>query len=79
MLAMKQHCEKCGANLTATATAYICSYECTFCQRCSEAMLHICPNCSGQLQRRPARKMQTAETAAEQAQKKLAAVLQREG
>ncbi|WP_370584686.1 DUF1272 domain-containing protein [Oculatella sp. LEGE 06141] len=35
--------------------AYICSYECTFCDHCTTAMNAICPNCSGELVRRPRR------------------------
>ena len=36
--------------------ARICSYECTFCAGCAEATLAgRCPNCGGELVRRPIR------------------------
>jgi hypothetical protein len=56
-LEMKADCEKCGANLAATAEAYICSYECTFCKTCATDMAHACPNCGGELVRRPKREV----------------------
>ena len=52
-LEMKKACEKCGRTLVAKARAYICIYECTFCGDCSVAMNSICPNCGGELVRRP--------------------------
>ncbi|MFF4338944.1 DUF1272 domain-containing protein [Kitasatospora sp. NPDC001540] len=55
-LEMRDHCEKCGAaELPPEAAARICSYECTFCPACSEAMRHVCPNCGGELVPRPRR------------------------
>jgi hypothetical protein len=54
-LEMRGQCERCNADLPATAEARICSYECTFCPTCSEAMAHVCPNCQGELVRRPRR------------------------
>lgn len=53
-LNMKPDCERCSRTLTGNH-AYICSYECTFCADCSEAMQHRCPNCNGELVRRPRR------------------------
>lgn len=38
-----------------TPAVMICSYECTFCSRCTEEMSSICPNCGGELIRRPRR------------------------
>jgi len=55
-LEMRDHCEKCEARLGHADEAYICSYECTFCGDCSKAMARICPNCGGELLRRPRRK-----------------------
>ncbi|HZS82875.1 MAG TPA: DUF1272 domain-containing protein [Stellaceae bacterium] len=55
-LEMRAACEKCGAALPHEETAFICSYECTFCGSCSEAMSHTCPNCGGELLRRPRRR-----------------------
>ena len=57
-LEMRDQCEKCAKPLPAeSAEARICSYECTFCADCAEAMGR-CPNCSGELQPRP-RRMKT--------------------
>jgi two-component system, LytTR family, sensor kinase len=55
-LEMKARCEKCGSALPADAEAYICSYECTFCAACTASAQIICPNCGGELIRRPRRK-----------------------
>ena len=52
-LEMKTRCEKCGANLAPRTEAYICVYECTFWASCTEALNAVCPNCSGELVRRP--------------------------
>lgn len=54
-LEMRGECEKCGAGLAAGGEAFICSYECTFCGGCADGMEHICPNCGGELLRRPRR------------------------
>ena len=54
-LEMKATCEQCESDLAQDGEAYICSYECTFCAACTEAMEHKCPNCSGVLERRPRR------------------------
>src|SRR5262245_45640268 len=55
-LELKRACEKCGATLARSGTAYICSYECTYCPSCAEQMNFVCPNCGGELVRRPRRK-----------------------
>ena len=54
-LELRSTCEGCGAALPADGTAYICSYECTFCARCAESGERACPNCGGELVRRPRR------------------------
>lgn len=55
-LEMRDRCERCSAPLPKDcAEARICSYECTFCARCSEAMDGRCPNCGGELVPRPRR------------------------
>lgn len=54
-LTMKGSCERCRVALAAESNAYICSYECTFCAKCVAAMSGRCPNCSGELTRRPSR------------------------
>lgn len=52
---MREECERCGAALTAAGEARICSYECTFCPACADALASVCPNCGGELVRRPRR------------------------
>ena len=54
-LEMRAECERCGAALEPGGEALICSYECTFCRSCGEAMEHVCPNCGGELVERPRR------------------------
>ena len=54
-LAMKDMCERCNAPLPHDAAARICSFECTFCPACAEAMGNVCPNCGGELVARPRR------------------------
>lgn len=54
-LEMRPTCEECQAPLVPGEAAYICSFECTFCPACSEAMGERCPNCGGELVRRPRR------------------------
>ena len=57
MLAMRPDCERCGRDLPpGSAEAQICSFECTFCSDCAAGPLAgTCPNCGGELVRRPAR------------------------
>ena len=54
-LEMRTECERCGAELAPDGEARICSYECTFCSACAEAMSAVCPNCGGELVTRPRR------------------------
>ena len=54
-LEMRTACERCAAALAQDDDATICSYECTFCRSCAEAMDFSCPNCSGELVSRPKR------------------------
>lgn len=54
-LEMKQACEKCARALENMGEAYICSFECSFCQGCASDMRLICPNCGGELVARPRR------------------------
>jgi len=54
-LEMRTACERCGAALDADGEAFICSFECTFCGACTEALRATCPNCFGELVRRPRR------------------------
>ncbi|YCA45653.1 DUF1272 domain-containing protein [Bacillus sp. JZ8] len=39
--------------LTSVSIAYICVHECTFCPDCTNNMNYICPNCGGELVKRP--------------------------
>ncbi len=53
---MKPNCEQCNKKLQQDGVAYICSYECTYCEKCTMDMNNVCPNCGGELVRRPKRK-----------------------
>lgn len=55
VLELKKLCEKCSMRLSPGGVAYICSYECTFCRSCADEMNYVCPNCEGELVRRPRR------------------------
>jgi hypothetical protein len=57
MLAMRPNCECCDRDFRADADeAFICSFECTFCEPCASGPLRgVCPNCGGELARRPRR------------------------
>ncbi|MBI1340764.1 DUF1272 domain-containing protein [bacterium] len=54
---MRPNCECCGRDLSPEGgDALICSFECTFCVTCTEDVLKgTCPNCGGDLSRRPRR------------------------
>ena len=52
-LQLKSFCERCGQAIALCDKAYICVYECTFCHACTLWMGFICPNCGGELVRRP--------------------------
>ncbi len=55
-LDMRADCERCGLDLPAEAPgAFICSFECTFCAICADALDERCPNCGGELVDRPTR------------------------
>ncbi|MCB1420798.1 MAG: DUF1272 domain-containing protein [Notoacmeibacter sp.] len=57
-LELRPNCECCDKDLPPDASdALICSFECTFCADCAESRLPggICPNCGGELVRRPVR------------------------
>jgi uncharacterized protein len=57
MLQLRPNCECCNVDLAPESeAARICSFECTFCARCAEGVLHgKCPNCGGELVARPRR------------------------
>ena len=55
-LEMRERCERCAWPLAVDdGTAFICSYECTFCATCANALNGVCRNCGGELVRRPRR------------------------
>jgi hypothetical protein len=57
MLQLRPNCECCDADLAGdSGDAWICSFECTFCATCAnETLRGKCPNCGGELVRRPRR------------------------
>ena len=56
MLQLRPNCECCDRDLPpASQDAMICSYECTFCRDCAGRLGGRCPNCGGELVRRPVR------------------------
>jgi hypothetical protein len=52
-LELRTACERCGTALSPEGAASICTFECTFCVSCADAMDGICPNCGGELVARP--------------------------
>jgi len=58
-LELRPNCELCDRDLAPMSfEARICSNECTFCADCADHTLHnVCPNCGGELVRRPIRPM----------------------
>ena len=57
MLQLRPNCECCDRDLSLHAMdAFICTFECTFCSECANDVLKgKCPNCGGELVRRPRR------------------------
>lgn len=57
MLDLRPECERCHAPLAPDSTrAWICTFECTFCEDCVQGPLAgVCPNCGGNFERRPIR------------------------
>lgn len=56
-LELRPGCECCDRDLPpASLEAYVCTFECTFCLACCRTRLNfVCPNCGGELVRRPIR------------------------
>lgn len=48
---MKNTCDRCYDPIRRDA--YICVHECTFCENCTKESAFICPNCRGELVKRP--------------------------
>jgi hypothetical protein len=57
VLELRPNCECCNRDLPPQSTeAMICTFECTFCRSCTDGVLKgRCPNCGGELVRRPIR------------------------
>ncbi|MDB3935602.1 DUF1272 domain-containing protein [Granulosicoccus sp.] len=57
MLLLKPNCECCDRDLPPDSLlAMSCSFECTYCKHCTENIFKgNCPNCGGELLRRPVR------------------------
>lgn len=56
MLELRPTCEQCNKPLPPASTeAMICTFECTFCRDCVEALQNVCPNCGGGFAPRPIR------------------------
>lgn len=56
MLELRPTCENCNKPLPPESLeARICTYECTFCASCIEALGNVCPNCGGGFVPRPIR------------------------
>lgn len=56
-LELRPNCECCDRDLPPESRdAMICSFECTYCADCAGGVLAgLCPNCGGELVRRPIR------------------------
>jgi hypothetical protein len=61
VLELRPTCENCNKALPPDSVeARICSYECTFCATCADAVLeNVCPNCGGGFVPRPVRPAKT--------------------
>ncbi|MDO9415015.1 DUF1272 domain-containing protein [Pararhizobium sp.] len=57
MLALRPNCECCDKDLAPDSReAMICTFECTYCSACAtDVLAGVCPNCTGELVRRPVR------------------------
>jgi uncharacterized protein len=57
VLELRPNCECCDRDLPPhSAEAMICTFECTFCRDCTDRLFKgRCPNCGGELVRRPIR------------------------
>lgn len=51
----KEACDGCDQHISWVDTAFVCDHECTWCPECAEGYAMVCPNCSGELRKRPRR------------------------
>lgn len=59
---LRPRCERCDCDLPPSSlAARIYSFECTFCAECAEHLQHRCPNCGGEMVRRPVRPAEKLE------------------
>jgi hypothetical protein len=74
MLILRPNCERCDTDLPPDSRlARICSFECTFCADCTDGTLGgACPNCGGELLRRPIRPVAKLEKFPAATERKLA-------
>ena len=49
----RRECGRCQTPLSENSAAYWCAHACTFCPTCYRRLRYTCPNCSGELVRRP--------------------------
>jgi len=49
----RRECGRCHVSLRDQDAAYLCAHECTFCATCYRRLRYVCPNCAGELVRRP--------------------------
>jgi hypothetical protein len=59
-LLMRERCQTCERALNQEGEALICSQECTYCPTCAAQLGYVCPNCAGEMVRRP-RRLQAPE------------------
>lgn len=51
----RAECGRCRSPLTVQSSAYHCGHDCTYCPTCVRQLKFTCPNCAGELVRRPRR------------------------
>ncbi len=76
MLKMKKKCERCEAKTGNRDLAFICSFECTFCEKCTNDMSRVCPNCDGELLERPKRLRKPIQVAVSQVKKNFGEIIE---
>jgi hypothetical protein len=72
-LEMRSSCERCGVALVPYEPAWICSFECTFCEMCARGLSYRCSNCGGELVARPRRAHDTSSSETNRARTMVAA------